>query len=205
MWDLPTRARSSAEPRSAGSPDPSTPDYAAAIAALIASYDAIGRDGTVRLAKRTSNLFRTRRKISSPGLDVSGLGGVLSIDVDGLTADVGGMCTYEDLVAATLPLGLAPLVVPQLKTITVGGAATGGGIESSSFRSGLVFDDIVEMDVFTGAGRGRHRNAGRRTRRPVLRFSELVRDPGVRHPTAGQTGTRQAFRRAAASAVQPAR
>ena len=152
MWDLPTRARSSAEPSSAGSPDPSTPDYAAAIAALIASYDAIGRDGTVRLAKRTSNLFRTRRKISSPGLDVSGLGGVLSIDVDGLTADVGGMCTYEDLVDATLPLGLAPLVVPQLKTITVGGAATGGGIESSSFRSGLVFDDIALMDVFTGAG-----------------------------------------------------
>jgi FAD/FMN-containing dehydrogenase len=152
MWDLPTRARTSAEPRSAGLTDPSTPDYAAAIAALIASYDAIGKDGTVRLAKRTSNLFRTRRKISIPGLDVSGLAGVLSIDVDGLTADVGGMCTYEDLVAATLRLGLAPLVVPQLKTITVGGAATGGGIESSSFRSGLVFDDIVEMDVFTGAG-----------------------------------------------------
>ena len=62
------------------------------------------------------------------------------------------MCTYEDLVAATLPLGLAPLVVPQLKTITVGGAATGGGIESTSFRSGLVFDDIVELDVLTGAG-----------------------------------------------------
>ena len=55
----------------------------------------------------------------------------------GLTADVGGVCTYEDLVAATLPYGLAPLVVPQLKTITVGGAATGGGIESTSFRSGL--------------------------------------------------------------------
>jgi len=152
MWDLPTRARSSAEPRSAGSSDPAKPDYPAAIAALIASYDAIGRDGTVRLAKRTSNLFRTRQKVSGPGLDVSGLRGVLSIDVDGLTADVAGMCTYEDLVAATLPLGLAPLVVPQLKTITVGGAATGGGIESTSFRSGLVFDDIVELDVFTGAG-----------------------------------------------------
>ena len=99
---------------------------------------------------RTCSGCGSRRR--RPGLDVSGLGGVLSIDIDGLTADVGGMCTYEDLVAATLPHGLAPLVVPQLKTITVGGATTGGGIESSSFRSGLVFDDIVELDVLTGAG-----------------------------------------------------
>jgi len=152
MWDLPTRARSAAERRSADSHDPSTPDYAAVLAALTASYRAIPRGARVRLAKRTSNLFRTRQQNTSPGLDVSGLAGVLSIDVDALTADVGGMCTYEHLVTATLPFGLAPLVVPQLKTITVGGAATGGGIESTSFRSGLVYDDIIEMDVFTGAG-----------------------------------------------------
>ena len=152
MWDLPTRARTAAEPRSAGFHDPAAPDYPAALAALTASYRAIPQGAGVRLAKRTSNLFRTRQKNNGPGLDVSGLQGVLSVDVDALTADVGGMCTYEDLVAATLPLGLAPLVVPQLKTITVGGAATGGGIESTSFRSGLVYDDIIEMDVFTGAG-----------------------------------------------------
>jgi len=150
MWDSPTRARTTAEPSSAGSHDPS--DYRAAITALTTSFDAIPPGGTVRLAKRTSNLFRTRQTNNGPGLDVSGLGGVLSVDLDGMTADVGGMCTYEDLVAATLPYALAPLVVPQLKTITVGGATTGGGIESTSFRSGLVFDDIVEMDVFTGAG-----------------------------------------------------
>jgi FAD/FMN-containing dehydrogenase len=152
MWDLPTRARTAAEPHSAGSHDPAAADYPAALAALTASYRAIPQGAGVRLAKRTSNLFRTRQKNNGPGLDVSGLQGVLSVDVDALTADVGGMCTYEDLVAATLPLGLAPLVVPQLKTITVGGAATGGGIESTSFRSGLVYDDIIEMDVFTGAG-----------------------------------------------------
>jgi len=80
MWDLPTRARSAAERRSAGSSDPPTPDYAAAIAALTASYRAIPQGATVRLAKRTSNLFRTRQQNTSPGLDVSGLAGVLSID-----------------------------------------------------------------------------------------------------------------------------
>ena len=159
----------------------------------------------MRLAKRTSNLFRTRQPISSPGLDVSGLAGVLSIDADGRTADVGGMCTYEDLVAATLPLGLAPLVVPQLKTITVGGAATGGGIESTSFRNGLVHDDIVEMDVLTGSGEVVTATPGRRARRPVLRIPELLRDPGLRDPAAGQARTGQAVRCAAASAVLRAR
>ena len=132
--------------------DPSPASYAIALDNLLASYRAIPPSATVRLAKRTSNLFRARQRSTAPGLDVSGLDGVLSIDIDRGTADVGGMCTYEELVAATLPHGLAPLVVPQLKTITVGGATTGGGIESSSFRSGLVFDDIVELDVLTGAG-----------------------------------------------------
>ena len=62
------------------------------------------------------------------------------------------MCTYEHLVDATLPHGLIPYVVPQLKTITLGGAVTGLGIESTSFRSGLPHESVEEMDVFTGAG-----------------------------------------------------
>jgi FAD/FMN-containing dehydrogenase len=57
----------------------------------------------VRLAKRTSNLFRPRAGRRRPGLDVSGLDGVLSVDPVARTADVQGMCTYEHLVDATLP------------------------------------------------------------------------------------------------------
>lgn len=106
----------------------------------------------MRLAKKTSNLFRPRDATRSPGLDVSGLDGVIAIDVDARTADVQGMCTYEDLVDATLPHGLIPYVVPQLRTITLGGAVTGLGIESTSFRNGLPHETVLEMDVFTGAG-----------------------------------------------------
>lgn len=62
------------------------------------------------------------------------------------------MCTYADLVAATLPYGLSPLVVPQLKTITLGGAVSGLGIESASFRNGLPHESVLEMDILTGAG-----------------------------------------------------
>lgn len=119
---------------------------------LLASYRAIPPAATVRLAKPTSNLFRARAKNTTRGLDVSGLTGVIAVDPDARTADVAGMCTYETLVAATLPHGLAPLVVPQLKTITLGGAVTGLGIESTSFRNGLPHESVLEMDVLTGAG-----------------------------------------------------
>ncbi|MFW0789557.1 FAD-binding oxidoreductase [Gordonia sp. CPCC 205333] len=119
---------------------------------LLSSYRAIPSDGTVRLAKKTSNLFRKRAKNPYPGLDVSGLGQVISVDPDAKTADVAGMCTYENLVAATLPYGLVPLVVPQLKTITLGGAVTGLGIESTSFRNGLPHESVREIEILTGEG-----------------------------------------------------
>jgi FAD/FMN-containing dehydrogenase len=47
---------------------------------------------------------------------------------------------------------LSPLVVPQLKTITLGGAVTGLGIESASFRNGLPHESVLEMDILTGTG-----------------------------------------------------
>jgi FAD/FMN-containing dehydrogenase len=126
--------------------------YHEGVGRLLDSYLAVPDGEPVRLAKRTSNLFRSRVRTAGPGLDVSGLSGVLEVDPDARTAEVAGMCTYEDLVAATLPLGLTPLVVPQLKTITLGGAVTGLGIESASFRNGLPHESVLELDVLTGAG-----------------------------------------------------
>lgn len=126
--------------------------HGAAVQALRRSYDQIPVGARVRLAKKTSNLFRPREASDTPGLDVNGLDGVIAIDPVEQTADVQGMCTYEDLVAATLPHGLIPYVVPQLRTITLGGAVTGLGIESTSFRNGLPHESVLEMDIITGAG-----------------------------------------------------
>jgi FAD/FMN-containing dehydrogenase len=126
--------------------------HADAVERLRASYEAVPVGQPMRLAKRTSNLFRPRTAEPVAGLDASGLTGVISIDVDGRTADVQGMCTYETLVAATLECALMPLVVPQLKTITLGGAVTGLGIESTSFRNGLPHESVLELDILTGAG-----------------------------------------------------
>ncbi len=126
--------------------------HAAGVQRLVQSYQAAPATTPIRLAKATSNLFRTRAANNGRGLDTSGLTGVIAIDAEARTADVAGMCTYDDLVAATLCRGLAPLVVPQLKTITLGGAVTGLGIESTSFRNGLPHESVLEMDILTGAG-----------------------------------------------------
>ncbi|TCB91010.1 FAD-binding oxidoreductase [Micromonospora zingiberis] len=127
-------------------------DHELAVAQLRRSYEAVPAGQPVRLAKRTSNLFRPRNAPRAAGLDVSGLAAVLDVDPVARTADVQGMCTYERLVDATLAHGLMPLVVPQLRTITLGGAVTGLGIESTSFRNGLPHESVVELDVLTGAG-----------------------------------------------------
>ncbi|WP_090969949.1 FAD-binding oxidoreductase [Nocardioides exalbidus] len=124
-------------------------EHAAGVARLERSYAALPEGAPVRLAKKTSNLFRGRAELGA-GLDVSGLTGV--IEVDGDVAEVQGMCTYEHLVEVTLAHGRIPLVVPQLKTITLGGAVTGLGIESTSFRNGLPHESVLEMDVMTGSG-----------------------------------------------------
>lgn len=126
--------------------------YDAAVTRLRHQLAALPAGTPARLAKRTSNLFR-QREPSDHRLDVSAFTGVLEIDPVTRTADVLGMTTYEDLVDATLPHGLMPLVVPQLKTITLGGAVTGLGIESSSFRNGAPHESVLEMDVLTGDGR----------------------------------------------------
>jgi FAD/FMN-containing dehydrogenase len=108
--------------------------------------------GTFSLHKKTSNLFRTRQAKRSKKLDVRHFNQLISIDRENLMAEMEGMITYETLVQETLKHNCLPPVVPELKTITVGGALVGLGIESSSFRYGLVHETILEIEVLTGDG-----------------------------------------------------
>ena len=143
-------------PAPAGAVPPDGDRYAAhalAVDALRTAYRAAPAGAPVRLAKRTSNLFRFRDRARGPALDVHRFDTVLSVDPQARVADVQGMVTYERLVDATLPHGLMPLVVPQLKTITLGGAVAGLGIESSSFRNGMPHESVRELEVLTGDGR----------------------------------------------------
>ena len=111
------------------------------------------RDGATRvLDKPLSNLFRDRT-VKEQGLPAAELVQMLDIDVDAGWVDVEGMIPYDALVDATLPHGVMPRVVPQLKSITVGGAVAGIGIEATSFRHGLVHETVLEMDVALPDGR----------------------------------------------------
>jgi FAD/FMN-containing dehydrogenase len=109
--------------------------------------------GSVRLSKTTSNLFRTRTSSKLKSLDVRSLNTVIKIDVNDMAVEVEGMTTFEDLVDATLLHGMIPLVVPELKTITIGGGVSGLAIESSSFKYGLAHESVQEMDVLLASGK----------------------------------------------------
>lgn len=111
-----------------------------------------GAAGSVELGKNTSNLFRHLPTNKAGKLNVRELNHVISIDRDKLIAEVEGMTTYEDLVAESLKFGLIPTVVPELKTITIGGVAAGIGLESSSLKYGFVHETIEEIEVLLGSG-----------------------------------------------------
>jgi FAD/FMN-containing dehydrogenase len=135
-----------------------------AVARLREAYAAWPPGTPVRLAKHTSNLFRFRNATPSAGpqtgLDVSAFARVMRVDPVRRTAWVGGMTTYEDLCEATLRHRLMPMVVPQLKTITLGGAISGLGIESTSLRNGIPHESMTELEILAGDGRVIRATAG---------------------------------------------
>jgi len=107
----------------------------------------------VALKKDTSNLFRYRTQKADVRLDVRSFNHVITVDAEKNVAEVEGMTPYEELVKETLKHNRMPAVVPELKSITIGGATTGVGIESSSFKHGLVHETILEMEILLSDSR----------------------------------------------------
>ena len=121
-------------------------------ARIVAEFqEALARGATIGLGKKTSNLFRSRDQAKQL-IDVSDFNKVISIDGQNLLAEVEGMTSFDDFSKETLKYGLMPAVVPELKSITVGGAMSGVAIESSSFKYGLVHETVTAMEVLTGSG-----------------------------------------------------
>ena len=126
--------------------------HAEKIARLNAALAAAATDGVaeVGLAKSTSNLFRDRAPARQPRIDLSNFDAPIRIDATGGVVEAEGMIPFVALADSTLVHGVMPAVVPQLKSITLGGAVAGVGIESSSFRHGLVHETITALEVLTG-------------------------------------------------------
>jgi FAD/FMN-containing dehydrogenase len=85
-------------------------------------------------------------------IDISDLNEILEIDPERRICVAESGVTFVDLVDATLAHGLVPIVVPELKTITIGGAVAGCSIESMSFVHGGFHDTCVEYEVIAATG-----------------------------------------------------
>jgi len=108
------------------------------------------KKGKISLKRTSSNLFRKRKDNKNDlKIDLTKFSGVISINTREKTAEVLARTTFDDLAKQTIPHGFMPAVVPELKTITIGGAVTGIGIESSSWKYGLVHENVLEMDILT--------------------------------------------------------
>lgn len=119
---------------------------------VIAEYQQILKSkANVRLQKSASNLFRERRGKAAK-LNTQDFNHVIAVDTKGMTAEVEGMTPYRTIVRETLRHDMLPAVVPELATITVGGAVSGGGIEANSLYNGLVHETVLSMDVLLPTG-----------------------------------------------------
>lgn len=85
-------------------------------------------------------------------IDVSELTEIIDVDPVRRICVAESGVTFANLVDATLAHGLVPMVVPELATITVGGAVSGCSIESMSFVNGGFHDSCLEYEVITAKG-----------------------------------------------------
>ncbi len=77
---------------------------------------------------------------------------IIQINTDDKTCTAESGVTFYDLVQKTLPLGLVPYVVPELKGITIGGAVSGCSIESMSYKYGGFHDSCLEYEIIAATG-----------------------------------------------------
>lgn len=120
------------------------------------SRELVGNTQHLRVKKKTiSNLFRyePRHKNAGREVDLRKFNQPLYLDKKAWTLEVQGLATFETIVDFVLPHGFIPVITPELKHITVGGATVGIGIETNSFRHGFVHDSLLEADVLLPDGR----------------------------------------------------
>ena len=92
------------------------------------------------------------KRHSDEKLDISDLDEIIQIDKERRFCIAEPGVTFSKVVDATIKHGLAPVVVPELKTITVGGAVAGCSIESMSYKFGGFHDSCLEYEVVTAKG-----------------------------------------------------
>ena len=112
-----------------------------------------GRPVSFRKAATSHQVPKARdAKRADDKVDLTALTEVLELVPERRLCVAEAGVTFDQLVDVTLPHGLMPTVVPELRTITVGGAVAGCSIESGSFQHGGFHDSCVRTEVITGRG-----------------------------------------------------
>ncbi|MGA5036874.1 FAD-binding protein [Streptomyces capoamus] len=83
--------------------------------------------------------------------------------VTGDRVTVGAGALWREVLAATLPYGRTPPVLTDYLGAGVGGVLSAGGLGGATHRHGLVADQVLELEVVTGAGEHRVCSPGRDT------------------------------------------
>ena len=129
-----------------------TLNYEEELIETLASFREVNNEDNIhRNTKDIGTLFRLPNK-KKKGFTLDNLNGIIELDLENKWINVGGKTRYYDIVKHTLKYNLIPKVVPELSSITVGGAITGISIESSSFKYGWGHDSVIDMDILTSSG-----------------------------------------------------
>jgi cytokinin dehydrogenase len=92
-------------------------------------------------------------RAQAPGgivIDMRSLRAVHTVQSDRVVVDAGA--TWSEVLAATLPRGLAPPALPDYLGLSVGGTLAVGGVGAAISQFGLASDNVLDMEVVTGRG-----------------------------------------------------
>ena len=83
-------------------------------------------------------------------IHMASLNRINSIEPDHALVEAGVI--WRDLLAATIAKGLTPPVLTDYLSLSIGGTLSVGGVNGTSYNHGAQVDNVISLDVVTGAG-----------------------------------------------------
>lgn len=85
-------------------------------------------------------------------VDLSDLADIVNVDLNRMVVKLEPYVTMGHLTATLLDMGVCIPVVPEYDDLTVGGLVCGYGIEGSSHKYGLFYDQVISMELVLSSG-----------------------------------------------------
>jgi FAD/FMN-containing dehydrogenase len=151
------------------------------------------RKGVKKVTARGQGHSIYGRSLAEDGvvIDMRTIKSIRHVGADHIVVDAGA--SWESVLEATLPRGLAPPVLTNYLGLSVGGTLAVGGIGGSSSRHGMQTDHVLSLDIVTGGGEELTCSA------TSLRICSTWREPGLgnavssRGPRCASCGLRNGY------------